>query len=46
MRWIQHLIAMDSEEAIPGTLSFASIAERRACRAAADARRAEEIPLP
>jgi fatty-acyl-CoA synthase len=34
--WIVHLIAMDSEEAIPGTLPYASIAEP-ASRAAADA---------
>ena len=34
--WIEHLIVMDSEEAIPGTLQFASIAEA-AGRAAARA---------
>ena len=27
-KWIQHFIAVDSDEAIPGTRSFASIAER------------------
>jgi acyl-CoA synthetase (AMP-forming)/AMP-acid ligase II len=35
--WIEHCIAMDSDEAIPGTLSFASIAEP-ALRTAADAK--------
>ena len=35
--WIQHCIAVDSEEAIEGTQSFASIAEA-ASRAATDAR--------
>jgi acyl-CoA synthetase (AMP-forming)/AMP-acid ligase II len=32
--WIQYCIAMDSEEAIPGTQSFASIAEAARCAAA------------
>ena len=36
--WIQHSIVMDSEEAIPGTQSYASIAER-AGRTATDADR-------
>jgi len=40
--WIKHLIVMDSEVEIPGTLSFASIAEA-AGRAAADAGAPEEI---
>ena len=32
--WIQHSIVMDSEDAIPGTQSFASIAEAARCAAA------------
>ena len=39
--WIKHFIVMDSEEEIPGTLSFASIAE--AARAAEDAGELGEI---
>jgi acyl-CoA synthetase (AMP-forming)/AMP-acid ligase II len=35
-KWIQHFIAVDSEEEIPGTQSFASIAELALC-ASADA---------
>jgi len=42
--WIEHSIVMDSEETIPGTQSFASIAER-ASRAAASAESSILTPI-
>ncbi len=40
--WIRHFIVMDSDEEIPGTLSFASIAQA-ANRIAADAGDPDEM---
>ena len=45
MPWIQHCIAVDSEEAIPGTQSFASIAEP-ACAACGRIPRRLQTLLP